>query len=202
MKRTIEKKSLPQKKNLTYNDVEDIIEELVRVKAHKATFDCWDVDDIAQEIRIICLNALKKFDYKKADTRQKIKNYLGTSVDNRLFNLRRDKHIRFAPPFSKRKVQELDENPESDPENYEKLKAFRKTLEKKKIVKNTISISMFSDLRDARNNFSEIEARDFISHIIENVNEDLRNSILSFLNGEKHKLDENLERQLRSILEE
>jgi len=83
---------------LKYSDIEGIVEELVRVKSHLYTFSNFESDDIAQEIRIICLRALDKFDSSRIEP-DKWKNYFGRCIDNGLKNLRRDNYVRMACPY-------------------------------------------------------------------------------------------------------
>ncbi len=118
MTTTTKKKEQESQSNLTYEDIEPIVEYLVRVKAPTYTFDCWDIEDIAQEIRIICLyHALPKYDASKSKDKKQLINYFGRCVDNRLKNLKRDKYIRFTPPFSRQIVCKLETNTESNPDS-------------------------------------------------------------------------------------
>lgn len=54
-----------KKHNLKYEDIEDIVEYLVKTKAYGYAFDCYSTDDIAQEIRIICLTKLESLTPKR-----------------------------------------------------------------------------------------------------------------------------------------
>ena len=79
----MDKKKSPR---LTYADIEDIVEYLVKTKSYGYTFDCYTTADIAQEIRIICFNALGKLDMDRVKD-GKLQNFFGRCVDNGLKNL-------------------------------------------------------------------------------------------------------------------
>jgi len=180
----------------------------VKVKSRDNTFDCWDAEDIAQEIRIICLHALDKFKPEKAECPEKIKNYFGRCVDNRLKNLRRDRYIRFSPPISKDKVRELEENPDSNPEEYAKLQRFRKDLDIKKKIKHPANIESIGDSNGVGPGNSEelVIARDLGHYLIKNIDVKLRPSLIVLLNGDKKKVNIRIRRRIqasiRTILEE
>jgi len=86
------------KHNLTYDDIEDIVEYLVKTKSYGYTFDCYTIDDIAQEIRIICLNALSKLDPERVKD-GKLQNFFFFFLDNGLKNLKRDNYVGASTPY-------------------------------------------------------------------------------------------------------
>jgi len=73
-----------------YKKYEYIIEEIVSIFSTN-TFSFFDKDDIAQQIRSICCNALKYYDGKSASP----KTYLVRCVKNRLNNFKRDNYFRY-----------------------------------------------------------------------------------------------------------
>ena len=85
-------------KNKLYEKYEDTIEEIADLKKTKA-FAFFEEEDIKQEVRLICFNALEKFDESKSSVR----TYLWSCVTNRLNNLKRDKYYRLEKPCSKTK---------------------------------------------------------------------------------------------------
>lgn len=195
------------KKQLTYSDIEPIVEYLVKVKARDNTFDCWDADDIAQEIRIICLGAIEKFDPVQADTYKKMVNYFGTCVDNRLRNLRRDKYIRFTPPFSKKEVVEIEENPEKYPEEYAKLQEHRAGVEIQKKIKHPVNIEVVGEPeRKYCQVETEVEVVDMKRHLLDNIEDSLKPALTTLLSGDKRKVNIRIRRRIqasvRTILEE
>jgi len=123
---------------------------LVKVKAHKETFDCWETEDIAQEIRIICVKALPKFNADRASDVKGVVNYFGTCVDNRLRNVKRDNYIRFTPPFPKETIRQVKENPEQNPELYNKLVKFDQKLVSQKKIKHPVTFKIMGGHRPSK----------------------------------------------------
>ena len=193
---------------LTYKDIEPIVEYLVKVKARDNTFDCWDADDVAQEIRIICLNAIPHFDSEKVDDYKGVVNYFGRCVDNRLRNLKRDNYIRFCPPFSKEKVKELEDNPGNAPQEYEKLEKFKEGLEVQKKIKHPANIEVVGEHNGGVGApvEEEVAARDTRRYLLENIEENLRPALITLLLGDKRKVNirirKRIQASVRDILEE
>ena len=84
-----------------YNVFSEDIEEVVRMKVHKGVFAYYDLDDAAQEIRIMCLDALTRYDSKIGP----IKNFLLRHVQNRQYNLKRDIYFRCDNPCRQKKCR-------------------------------------------------------------------------------------------------
>lgn len=93
-------KGLKFKDIISYDDIHDLVEYLVKTNAYKYTFDGFDVEDIGQEIRKKAFLLLEKWNNKRAKGNPIW--FFGVSVQNHLKNLRRDNNIR---------------NPNYDPEN-------------------------------------------------------------------------------------
>lgn len=77
----------------TEKDVLDAIEKAVTILAPSFVFGYWDLDDIKQQARMFCLQALERWDKVRP-----LENFLYTHCRNRLANLRRDKLRRNDPP--------------------------------------------------------------------------------------------------------
>ncbi len=179
-KKTKTKKT--QSKTLEYKDIEDIVEYLVRVKSRDYTFDCYEPNDIGQEIRLICFKALNHFDFGKVN-QDKLVNFFGTCVDNRLKNLKRDRYIRYQSPCSSDCKMLHGEDP-----NTELSKICKKWLRhqagivQKRIIKNPVSIEIVGDIRD--NKFEKlIEAEDIKRFLIDKIEDHLRPGLLKILMG-------------------
>ncbi len=71
-----------------YEVLHDDIEKLVSMKSGMYSIPGYDREDIAQEIRMMCLKALEKYEPLKNHSTPF--NYLARCVDNRLRNLLRD----------------------------------------------------------------------------------------------------------------
>lgn len=79
--------------NLTEEEVLSVIEKVVGKISAKYKFGIYDLDDIRQEARILCMTALAQYDGERP-----LENFLSIHVRNRLITLRRDKHVRYVPP--------------------------------------------------------------------------------------------------------
>jgi hypothetical protein len=82
-------------KNYSDNEALAIIDEVVGKIAKNFTFGYFDEDDIAQEGRILALNAINSGAY---DESRPLKNFLFVFLRNRFINLKRDKYYRATPP--------------------------------------------------------------------------------------------------------
>lgn len=74
----------------------EILESIKRVSdklKSKFRFGYHENDDIEQEITIICLKAMSKYDGERS-----LDNFLWVSCKNRLCNFKRNKYIRLEPP--------------------------------------------------------------------------------------------------------
>jgi len=74
---------------MTEKDVLNTIECLAKRFAHKFRFGFYDIDDIKQEIFIMGLDALDRY-----DGRVPLENFLAVHIKNRLKSLKRDKYLR------------------------------------------------------------------------------------------------------------
>jgi DNA-directed RNA polymerase specialized sigma24 family protein len=74
--------------DLCYEDVAEDIERLVSMKVNLYNIPGFDRDDIAQEIRMVCVKAIDKWDASKNNSTPF--HFLARCADNRLRNLVRD----------------------------------------------------------------------------------------------------------------
>jgi len=185
------------KKSLTYKDIESIVEYLVKVKSHDNTFDCFGTDDIGQEIRLICFKALNHFDFDKVKE-DKLVNYFGKCVDNRLHNLRRDRYIRFSSPCNS--DCDMLHGGEKDAELNQMCKKWLKhqdRIAKQKIIKNPVSIELVGELRD--NKFEKlIEAEDIKRFLVDNIEDNLRPGLVKILTGNSKKVPIRYRREIQA----
>lgn len=192
---------MEKKKNqkISYEDIEAIVEQLVRIKSNNAVFDCWEIDDIAQEIRIICLNALEHFDEDRVIDSKTI-NYFGRCVDYRLQNLKRDKYIRFTPHFTKEQINEAISDPNSDmAAKYEK---FKENVKRRKKVKHPISIEQTGEKTCKFNFINEVDAKDFCNFLVNNIEEELREPLLRMISGNEKGISKEIKERIRNFVME
>lgn len=186
---------MEKKKNkINYEEIEQIVEQLVKVKSSNAVFDCWEPEDIAQEIRIICLNALEHFDADRVID-SKLINYFGRCVDYRLQNLKRDKYIRFTPHFTKEQIKEAIENPNSDMAvKYDK---FKENVKRRKKVKHPIPIEHAGEKSTKHFNINEVDAKDLQAFLVNNIDEDLRCYLIQMINGNEKGVPKDCRERIR-----
>lgn len=72
----------------TYDSMKNDIERLVSMKARKYNIPSYEFEDIAQEIRLVAIRALEKYDALKNHSTPF--HFIARCVDNYLINLRRD----------------------------------------------------------------------------------------------------------------
>lgn len=100
----------------TYEDMKVDIERIVSMKAGKYKIPQWEMEDIAQEIRLVAFKALQSFDMSK--NHKGPFYFIARCVDNYLINLRRDNDAF----ISKKKLENADDT------------MLRRLEEKKKIL--------------------------------------------------------------------
>lgn len=79
---------LKDKKDLTYDDIHDLVEYLIITNANSFSFDGFTEEDIAQEIRLKCFLLLPKWDKSKCGGNPIW--FFKQAIKNHLLNLRRD----------------------------------------------------------------------------------------------------------------
>jgi len=190
-----------KKNNLTYSDIEDIVEELVRVKCGNYTFDVYDKHDIAQEIRILCLKALKKFE-PKMQPREKWINFFGRCVDNGLMNLKRDKYVR--PTFShKKEYENLDEKDDGEEARKlrEKHQQHQAKIKTKLAIRHAMPIDGFGDIIQNRRMKDEMAYKDLELHLLEQARPDIIDALRHMLNGEVHLVKPRDKKKVRAFVD-
>jgi len=169
----------------------------VRVKSRDYTFDCFEADDIGQEIRIICFKALNHFNFEKVKE-DKLVNFFGKCVDNRLRNLKRDRYIRFSSPCNS--DCDMLHGGEEDAELSKICKRWLRhqdRIAKKKLIKNPVSIELVGELRD--NGFEKsIEAEDIKRFLIDNIEDRLRPGLIKILTGNSKKVSIRYRREIQA----
>ncbi len=81
---------------IPYNDHTSLVETIVSIKKGKYRFPGVDPEDIAQDIRIICWEALSRFDPAKMG--KSVFHFVARCVDNRLYNQFRGIYLDNNPP--------------------------------------------------------------------------------------------------------
>lgn len=194
-----DKKHTLEENKISYEDIEAIIEHLVKVKSHSAVFDCWEPDDIAQEIRIICLNALQHFDRSRVKD-DKLVNYFGRCVDYRLQNLKRDKYIRFTSYFNKDQIREAEAYPES--EIGLKYAKFKEGVKNRKRIKHPICIDQVGEKFHEDTGAELIDMEDFKKHLLHAIPHHLRTPLLIMMEGGGKKVEKEVREEVQAFVQQ
>jgi DNA-directed RNA polymerase specialized sigma24 family protein len=183
------KKTKKKKNKLSYEDISEIVEYLVATKAYQNTFDCYESDDIAQEIRIICLKALDHFDMSKVKD-NKLVNFFGRCVDNSLKNLKRDKYIRYTPPCDNDcSYLHGDEYLDGDLAKVcKRWIKFKKKIRRQASIKNPISVEHASEPIRAPDFSEMIEAEDLKQYFMRNLDDELKPYFIDILRGDRRDI--------------
>lgn len=192
-----QKTSSPEQRiSPSYKDIESIVEYLVKVKSRDYTFDCFEANDIGQEIRLICFKALNHFDFAKVKE-DKLVNFFGKCVDNRLRNLKRDRYIRFSSPCNSDCDMLHGEKDSELNQVCKKWLRHQERIEKQKVIKNPVSIELVGELKD--NGFEKyIEAEDIKRFLIDNIEDSLRPGLIKILTGNSKKVPIKYRREIQA----
>lgn len=186
---------------VTFEDIRSIVEYLVNTKSRSYSFDCWEPEDIAQEIRIICLLKLDKFDPEKTDP-EKWQNFFGRCVDNGLKNLKRDNYIRTSSPYKKR-FNDLEDGDESEEANKvrELYGRFQKRIKQKLGIIHAKPLCLIGDVRGHAHFEKEMEYKDLEEHLIDNAPSHLRIPLGLMLSNSRDKVTKREKRKVQDYVE-
>lgn len=159
-------------KNMTEDQVVDIITNVAHRLAPKFTFAFYETEDIEQEAFMLGVEALGRYD----DTKP-LENFLYTHISNRLKNFKRDNYYRFdhgdAQKIQDRKKSILDA---ADIDNFKFISAETEVSDDvhMKEVRDLIDKKLPADLRSdylrlKSNTPLPKTRRDYIIHIIEEI---------------------------------
>lgn len=187
-------------KSLNYNDIEPIVEYLVRTKSRSYMFDAYSSDDIAQEIRIICLNAIPKVDLERVKE-GKLQNFFGRCVDNGLKNLKRDNYVRVSSPYKKRfeQLDEKDESPEAE-EIREKYNKHQKNIKVKLSIKHACPIDGMGEILNNKRFQSEMEYKDLERFLFEKATDDIIVPLKLILSGRTKEVTRNEKKRVQKFV--
>ena len=175
-------KAKKKKSKLSYDDISDIVEYLVKVKSHTYTFDCWAEDDIGQEIRLICYRVLDHFEMSRVND-EKLVNFFGRCVDNALKNLKRDNYIRVTPPCNN-DCKDLHNDADDLQTVCKRWLNFKQNLQRKITVKHPISLERIGDNVRDYNAEQEVEIEDMKRFLLKRIDESLKPALNNILYGD------------------
>jgi len=176
---------IPQKVKISYDDIVDIVEYLVRTKSYSYSFGCWTPEDIGQEIRIICFKAIEHFDSTRVEP-DRWKNFFGRCVDNSLKNLKRDNYLRTSPPvridFNSMTPEEMLEFKKT--QDYSRWLKFQANLKRKLKILHPISIGVLGDTIKHARFEEELEYKDLEKYVVDSIADELKGSLRKMLDGQ------------------
>lgn len=82
---------------LSYNDAQDLVETIVSMKKTKYNYPGIDPEDLAQDIRLMCWEALEK-NFDPAKLGKSVFHFVARVVDNGLYNKFRGIYLDNNPP--------------------------------------------------------------------------------------------------------
>lgn len=193
-------KKKKKKSKLSYDDISDIVEYLVKVKSHTYTFDCYAEDDIGQEIRLICFNALDHFDMSKVNE-EKLVNFFGTCVDNALKNLKRDRYIRVTPPCNSG-CKQLHSESDDLQQVCKRWLNFKANLQRKITVKHPISLERIGDNVRDYNAEQEVEIEDMKRFLLARIDSSLKPALHTIMYGNPDEVSLRERRLIQVFIQE
>lgn len=203
MENSNQQTEIPQtpKKELSYTDIERIVEYLVSTKSNSFSFDVYGPEDIGQEIRIICLRALQHFDTEKVQP-DRWANFFGRCVDNALKNLKRDNYIRPSTPC-KDDCSALhgEEYLTSDIDGVcKRWLKHRQNIQRRIGIMHPVNIEAIGDVIKDSKMDQDIQFRDLTNYILEKLPDELHEPFEEMLNGRGSKLTLNQRRKVQKAV--
>lgn len=189
------------KKRIKYEDIEDIVEYLVRTKSYSYSFGSWAPEDIAQEIRLICFQKIKHFDPTRV-AKDRWKNFFGRCVDNALKNLKRDNYLRTSPPV---RVDMNGMTPEEilefkKTEDYTRWKKFQTNLQRKLRILHPIPINILGDTIKNNKLEAELEYKDLEKFVVDSIDLSLKGPLQMMLDGKGKSVSKKDKRKVQAFV--
>lgn len=197
----LKKRASKKKGEVTYEDIQEIVEYLVKTKSYSYQFDCWEPDDIAQEIRIICLTKLEKFDPEKTQP-DKWQNFFGRCVDRALMNLKRDNYVRTSSPY-KKKFQQLDDDDKSEEAQRirELYAAFQARIKERLGIIHAKPLCLIGEISRVAQFEKELEYKDLEENLLAKAPNHLKIPLRLLLNGQSKKVTRREKRKVQAYVE-
>lgn len=148
-------KTEPLASGLAYNDAQDLVETIVSIKKTKYNFPGVDPEDLAQDIRVMCWEALEhKFDPDKLG--KSVFHFVARVVDNGLYNKFRGVYLDNNPPCLRCEHYIKDtKGCAIDEVGCDRIVSYRDRMARKRAIAAPLSYNSFLD---------DQENSDFTSH--------------------------------------
>lgn len=189
------------KRRIKYEDIEDIVEYLVRTKSYSYSFGSWTPEDIGQEIRLICFQKIEHFDPTRVEE-DRWKNFFGRCVDNALKNLKRDNYLRTSPSvridISGMTPEEVLEFKKT--EDYSRWKKFQVNLQRKLRILHPIPIDILGDTIKHNKLEAELEYKDLEKFVVDSIGFHLKKPLQMMLDGKSESVSKKDKRKVQAFV--
>lgn len=185
---------------VTYQDIEDIVEYLVSKKSSMYRFGYYESDDIAQEIRLICLEKLDKLD--TSQPREKWKNFFGRCVDNSLKNLKRDKYVRVSSLKKKHDALKKDDKSKEAQEIREKWQREEKKIKRRLALQHPLPVDDYNDVIQNRKFNHEMEYKEMERFLLEKAEGQIVENLEAIFDGRISSLSDKQRRKVQAFVKE
>ena len=168
------------------NEQLEIIDNIATMLAPYFVFGYYEVEDIEQEIRLMCLDALQRFD-DQHESGAKLRTFLIVHAKNRLITLKRDKLCRIFPPCLTCKEWHKQSDSCNLYNNRGNCQTFSKWSRTTTDKHNLFELGELND-NDIFYNSNipeEIHERDLLEYIDQNIPTRYRQDYLNFLENGK-----------------
>ena len=191
---------------LTENKVLEIINVVVHYLAPAFKFGYYDIDDMKQEGRCFCLEALPDFDMSRSiqtDPALALMTFFKVHVRRRFINLRRNKFERVEPPSCDCKLCTADSSERLDCPKYAAW--VRRNMAKRSLVEPLDVTEVYS--REGTNNIDTAEnvmSREVIAALDKHMPAHARGDYRRLMEGVKLSKDRRIKvlEQIRNTLSE
>jgi hypothetical protein len=167
----------PLTSGIPYEDAQELIETIVSMKKGKYNYPGVDPEDLAQDIRLMCWQALEhKFDPKRVG--KSVFHFVARVVDNGLYNKFRGVHLDNNPPCL-RCPEYLKENKGCaiDEVGCSRITAYRERMARKRAIAAPLSYNAQLDA-SSENDFTYHESLSVGSTTgVSDLNDALRSSL-------------------------
>lgn len=166
--------------NVTDEELQ-VIDNVAKMLGQYFSFGYYDSEDIEQEVRIMCLEALPNFDKNKAS----LKTFLIVNAKNKLLNLQRDKLCKIFPPCAN--CGSCDDDYCEKYDTKEECPLFLRWQQNTQIKHNLLALGELYD-DDAYYNtnvLEELYEKELLIYIDKNIPSKYRQDYLQFIHNGK-----------------
>lgn len=182
--------------------VQEIVKKIISRQTKDKKFPGYDQADIEQEVWVIALNSLEKYNVNRGN----LENFLSVCVNNGLRNLHRDKYFRTEKPcvsceFFDKDKKECTIFIEKEKMDCKKWARYKRNTWSKINLRNPISISEI-ELHIDTIERNMIDAYDIVKFIDSKLGPDIAVDLLLAISGYKISISPRKKSQLKALVAE